>query len=142
MTAKCEAYQFTFIVYGEAEEEGGIETGFVVCVVQLKHMISTCDRIVSHCWCVWMEEGGVVPEVMCNVGGALQLLGHVDGAQFPPCAQAAHLANAQKPETELGGAAHGDVNARTWVGLDLATHSMGAADIQNKRGILAGLARN
>ena len=58
MTAKCEAYQFTFIVYGEAEEEGGIETGFVVCVVQLKHMISTCDRIVSHCWCVWMEEGG------------------------------------------------------------------------------------
>ena len=60
MTAKCEAYQFTFIVYGEAEEEGGIETGFVVCVVQLKHMISTCDRIVSHCWCVWMEEGGGV----------------------------------------------------------------------------------
>ena len=45
-----------------------------------------------------------------------------------------------EPETELGGAGH--VNAHTWVGLDLATHNMGAADIQNKRGILAGLARN
>ena len=31
----------------------------------------------------------MVPEVTSNVGGALQSLGHVGGAQFPPCAQAA-----------------------------------------------------
>ena len=40
-------------MYGEVEEEGGIETGFVVCAVQLKHIIRTCDRIARHCWWVW-----------------------------------------------------------------------------------------
>ena len=64
------AYQFSIIfwevVYGEVEEEGGIEAGFVVCAVQLKHIISTCDRIAGHCWCVcvygrgWRGRGGGV----------------------------------------------------------------------------------
>ena len=39
-------------------------------------------------------------------------------------------ANVQKAGTELGGAGH--VNARHGWGGDLVTHSMGAADTQNK----------